>query len=200
MMTIDEAIRHCEEVAEKMNDCECAADHRQLAEWLTELKEAKRLLKAAVEDFKVIGKALDADCDILINCEECPLQSGHYNCRSWNHQDEALALIGKDIDVPASADDTNVGHKSGGWISCEDRLPEPDTMVIVASYGSDIVIPEDGETVEQCCERLKKERVRVTLGFIGSDGWYDSDYYPMMITPSFWQPIPEPPDGGANNA
>ena len=84
MMTIDEAIRHCEEVAEKMNDCECAADHRQLAEWLTELKEAKRLLKAAVEDFKVIGKALDADCDILINCEECPLQSGHYNCRSWN--------------------------------------------------------------------------------------------------------------------
>ena len=25
MMTIDEAIRHCEEVAEKMNDCECKA-------------------------------------------------------------------------------------------------------------------------------------------------------------------------------
>ena len=59
-MTLDEAIKHCEEVAEEQeqkaqcmgrqfvgtamanyqNGCfECAADHRQLAEWLTELKE-----------------------------------------------------------------------------------------------------------------------------------------------------------------
>ena len=59
-----------------------------------ELKEAKRLLKLAVEDFKVIGKVLDADCDILINCEECPLHRAGINCRCWNHQDEALALIG----------------------------------------------------------------------------------------------------------
>ena len=51
----------------------------QIAHYDDELKEAKRLLKTAVEDFKVIGKVLDADCDILINCEECPLQSGHYN-------------------------------------------------------------------------------------------------------------------------
>lgn len=78
-LTLDDAIKHCLEVAEKNetsaityknckkikanmyekltaekaeNDCrECAADHRQLAEWLTELKEAKRLLKSAVEDY-----------------------------------------------------------------------------------------------------------------------------------------------------
>lgn len=80
-------------------------------QFVAEREEYKRLLKAAVEDFKVIGKALDADCDILINCEECPLQSGHYNCRSWNHQDEALALIGEDTNAPATEDDTNVGHK-----------------------------------------------------------------------------------------
>lgn len=58
-MTIDEAIRHCEEVAEqqrakalninpmvgiKAAECiECAADHRQLAEWLTELKELRKI-------------------------------------------------------------------------------------------------------------------------------------------------------------
>lgn len=42
-MTIDEAIEHCEEIAQ---DCElgekptvCADEHRQLAEWLKELKE-----------------------------------------------------------------------------------------------------------------------------------------------------------------
>jgi hypothetical protein len=54
-MTIDEAIRHCEEVAEKQDKlCEisvterakeqnskCAEDHRQLAEWLKELKAYK---------------------------------------------------------------------------------------------------------------------------------------------------------------
>lgn len=54
MMTIDDAIHHCEEVAEGlekeavrgccddteiMNNCyECAKEHRQLAEWLRELK------------------------------------------------------------------------------------------------------------------------------------------------------------------
>ena len=50
-MTLDEAIRHCEEVAEEKEqeakeahvlsgmDCmECAEEHRQLAEWLRELK------------------------------------------------------------------------------------------------------------------------------------------------------------------
>ena len=50
-MTLDEAIKHCEEVAEEKEqeakeahvlsgmDCmECAEEHRQLAEWLRELK------------------------------------------------------------------------------------------------------------------------------------------------------------------
>lgn len=59
-MTLDEAIKHCLEVAGEQQEradsaemidvldgldveaCkECAADHRQLAEWLTELKEAE---------------------------------------------------------------------------------------------------------------------------------------------------------------
>ena len=189
MMTIDEAIRHCEEVAEKMNDCECAADHRQLAEWLTELKEAKRLLKAAVEDFKVIGKALDADCDILINCEECPLQSGHYNCRSWNHQDEALALIGKDIDVPASADDTNVGHKSGGWISVNDRLPEAveeDVNGKIAFSKSVLVylVYDNGFTY------ITNDKCRVD-----SKSWlHEIPGEGCKVT--HWMPLPEPPKDG----
>lgn len=47
-MTIDEAIEHAEWCAE--NSCgECADDHRQLAEWLRELKDLRRkreILKA----------------------------------------------------------------------------------------------------------------------------------------------------------
>ena len=66
-MTIEEAIKHCEEVAEEQerkaqcmgrqfvgtamanyqNGCfECAADHRQLAEWLKELKELRNSVGA----------------------------------------------------------------------------------------------------------------------------------------------------------
>lgn len=82
-MTIDEAISHALEVAEQNeisaityknckeiktnmyekltaekaeNDCrECAADHRQLAEWLTELK-----------DLREENKVLISECDRLI--------------------------------------------------------------------------------------------------------------------------------------
>lgn len=45
VMTLEEAIRHCEEYADY--DCyneaqfECAKEHLQLAEWLKELKELR---------------------------------------------------------------------------------------------------------------------------------------------------------------
>ena len=39
-MTLDEAIRHCEEIAISLPSCqgECALEHRQLAVWLSDLK------------------------------------------------------------------------------------------------------------------------------------------------------------------
>ena len=39
MVTLDEAIQHCEEIVCEHN--ECASEHKQLAEWLKELKELK---------------------------------------------------------------------------------------------------------------------------------------------------------------
>ena len=41
-MTLDEAIKHCYEIFN--NDCknnECRIEHKQLAEWLIELKERR---------------------------------------------------------------------------------------------------------------------------------------------------------------
>lgn len=42
MLTLEEAIKHCEEVAERegktCNGAECAEEHLQLAEWLKELR------------------------------------------------------------------------------------------------------------------------------------------------------------------
>ncbi len=137
MLDIDTAIKHCEEVAEqkehdsitttgdyeldiaiKEGCLQCAADHRQLAEWLTELKqwrrvygicpsyemcipecregynaqiaEYKRLLKAAVEDMN--GNNICFDINACNVCAE-------KNCIScdtfhWRYTDEALKLIG----------------------------------------------------------------------------------------------------------
>lgn len=152
MMELDEAIRHCEEVAEKndkdaeiynslarnhkstyekltaakfFTDCaECAADHRQLAEWLTELKqwrrvygvcpsyemcipeckegynaqiaEYKRLLKAAVEDISKMPCNNDTH-----RPDSCYICVKHGNCSyadsfKWCKADIALKLIGED--------------------------------------------------------------------------------------------------------
>ena len=137
-MTIDEAIKHCLEVAENnelfasgkwigsegeanRQEClQCAADHRQLAEWLTELRqwrrvygvypsyemcipeckegynaqiaEYKRLLKAAVEDMN--GNNI---CDEENACNACKYGSCVIcSTFEWQYTDEALKLIGDD--------------------------------------------------------------------------------------------------------
>lgn len=138
-LTLDEAIKHCEEVAiendsqateynehdewEFVNKCnceQCAADHRQLAEWLTELKqwrrvygicpsyemcipeckegynaqiaECKRLLKAAVED--IHSRDYCNGC-IYENAEgkEQYLNCEYHNCFKWRYADEAEKLL-----------------------------------------------------------------------------------------------------------
>lgn len=41
-MTLDEAIEHAKEVASSCKNKECADDHRQLAQWLEELREYRK--------------------------------------------------------------------------------------------------------------------------------------------------------------
>ena len=68
-MTLEEAIKHCEEVAEKYdtelnlincgisnesceNCLECAKEHRQLAEWLRELKKLREIPSKLVSKYR----------------------------------------------------------------------------------------------------------------------------------------------------
>lgn len=41
-MTLDEAIQHCEDVSSTCKNEQCAIDHKQLANWLKELKEYRQ--------------------------------------------------------------------------------------------------------------------------------------------------------------
>ena len=79
---------------------------KMLRDTVAELCEAKRLLKAAVDDINYYVDCYEAHCD-----ECCCDQNNHCH---WKHEAEALALIGEDTNVPASADDTNVGGKKEG--------------------------------------------------------------------------------------
>ena len=90
-MTIDEAIQHCEEVAEvnhkmveslvgidtdEQERCrECAKDHEQLAEWLKELKAYR---EARAE----INQALNDDARGEQNDYERGRKSGIFLCES----------------------------------------------------------------------------------------------------------------------
>lgn len=42
-MTLEEAIQHCEEVSQNCENEQCALDHKQLKEWLLELKQYREL-------------------------------------------------------------------------------------------------------------------------------------------------------------
>lgn len=94
-MTLDEAIQYAKDLGtEEENKIDydkdtphtiirkknTVKDYRQLAEWLRELKEAKRLLKAAVEDFNEIKSYLSEPYSHL--------------CDKWRYADEALKLLG----------------------------------------------------------------------------------------------------------
>lgn len=77
------------------------------------------------------------------------------------------------------------------WILCSERLPEKCELVLTTIRGTDLIVLEDGETFEQAVERCNKQ-VRVSVGFIGSDGWYGAEGLPEIVTPCAWMPLPEP--------
>lgn len=105
----------------------CAAEYRQLAAWLTklkeleakhwdecrqiahyddELKEAKRLLKLAVEDIhdiltsqrRITNNSLCFRCSYYLNCTCKEICETICDLKQWRYTDEALKLIGGETD------------------------------------------------------------------------------------------------------
>lgn len=127
---------------------------------------------------------IDRDATIKLFCDDCCKRRG---VTEMCGDDDKC----QDIDVLKSAPAVN------RWIPCSERLPEPDTMVIVCYYGSDCIFPMQGETVTEAIARQNKVPT-VTMGFLDEDGWNGADMFPMMVQPTFWMnlpdaPLPEPP-------
>ncbi len=68
-MALEEAIQHCKEIAN--GNCACADDHRQLAEWLTELAEKR---KAEPQWIPCSDRLPEEDKEVLlsVDCEGSP--------------------------------------------------------------------------------------------------------------------------------
>lgn len=105
-MTLDEAIAHCREEAEKLrkdsvkrlqvgllhaaNDCEeCAAEHEQLAEWLTELKQRREHEVNRAEILRLCNNIEDciSEAWALFKIETCDYDLIH----------DKLQAIGKEL-------------------------------------------------------------------------------------------------------
>jgi predicted RNase H-like nuclease (RuvC/YqgF family) len=144
-ISLDEAIAHCLEVAEQNEDkadkydraeewenaeaencLQCATDHKQLAEWLKELKELRAINKK-LEDENASLSSHACDLQLAYNnelvngreakrllklavddinsrgciksCQTCVNEKSYYcNCSNykWKHTDETLKLIGEE--------------------------------------------------------------------------------------------------------
>ena len=105
-MTLDEAIKHCLDIADGQDKCadisvsehakerirECANDHRQLAKWLTELKELREQIQKAKSMLLDSSYTVDIMCNKLsgtIGCEKCT----YYNPET--HDCEVRAYIAR---------------------------------------------------------------------------------------------------------
>jgi coenzyme F420-reducing hydrogenase gamma subunit len=132
-LTLDEAIKHCLEVAGKYETqteewCkECAADHKQLAEWLTELLQRREwctqyevehisdlerydmlfregeILNERYKEAKRLLKSAISEWPFVCEWGDCTERCDWYvngQCsQEWSGKAEALTLIGEDGDI-----------------------------------------------------------------------------------------------------
>lgn len=177
-------LKATEEVARRTADYGKATPAQFLG-LLDEYAKMKKLLKEAVEDFHWLAKWQDSCelCGARYDDGDCPVNDNVYcdEVYVWEHEAEALALIGEDINVPTTETDINVGSKSG-WISCKDRMPEVNEPVLF------IFNTEGGfKTVMYGWHQ--------TIKGLGS-GWHQAGVGGARADEevTYWQPLPEPPE------
>lgn len=118
-MTLDEAIKHCKEKVEHLRngvrtcqsmsateqaDClECANEHEQLAEWLEELKDWRKLKPVCAFDGYVVYTSrsevsiseIEAYCDTCKHRDGYPTSDVCQYCGAFHHYERDEAIGGK---------------------------------------------------------------------------------------------------------
>jgi len=113
-MTLDQAIKHCEEKAE-CNDGKCSKEHAQLAEWLKELKYYRKQKQKAMNQWAIPKEAMDemlaapkfdeakfrtaAGLDFYVKYSGInPEGKRYHGCKYCNSEKEALTEMDKFMD------------------------------------------------------------------------------------------------------
>lgn len=109
-MTLEEAIKHCEEVAQEnekqfnscpmkydgayanngKSACKCAEEHRQLAEWLKELKQ----LREQTRWIPVSEELPEFEKKVLCQCRAGIYEVLKYTSYGWYHDDTHCYMAG----------------------------------------------------------------------------------------------------------
>lgn len=81
------------------------------------------------------------------------------------------------------------------WIPVTERLPERGQFVLAAIYGTDMIVQEDGESLEDAVRRARSGPGRVEMGYLDEDGYWTETAFgsPMVVMPQYWMSVPEPP-------
>ena len=82
------------------------------------------------------------------------------------------------------------------WVNCKDRMPPEGQYVFGAVYGTDVIIPQEGESIRNAVVRTATEHPRTMIcQWCGEEeGWW-ANHGMMIIQPRFWMKInrPTPP-------
>ena len=158
-MTIDEAIKHAEEVAdekkkeacnlydaknyEESRECIwCAEEHRQLAEWLTDYK---RLL----EQQPITTTNNDEPITVIYPTIVCDDAINRILARMWNCRGKHTTSIDKvKMEQIIREELPSVTQKYGKWIPVSERLPEAFSFVNCTCHS--LIDDREDWVVETC--------------------------------------------------
>ena len=121
-MTLDEAIKHAEEVAEEKRCEKCGEEHRRLAEWLKELKQLSETL-----EIDCIDRA-QTQTEIEMNASRYTLskERGGMGQVEWSDQ---LIKVSDAVDIIRHLPSVTPARKEEEWIPCDEKLPKPNELV-----------------------------------------------------------------------
>ena len=113
-MTLDEAIKHAEEVAAEKRCEKCGEEHRRLAEWLKELKQLRETL-----EIDCIDRA-QTQTEIEMNASRYTLskERGGMGQVEWSDQ---LIKVSDAVDIIRHLPSVAPARKTGHWIDHSDE-------------------------------------------------------------------------------